>query len=72
MSGANEASPSAIAWRGIPSTYVICADDRAILPGLQRRMSARADEVVEWNTSHSPFASRPDLVADLLERLARA
>lgn len=62
----------AAAWRGIPSTYVICSDDRAILPALQRRMSARAGDLIEWATSHSPFASRPDLVGDLLERLARA
>lgn len=59
------------AWRAIPSTYVIAGQDRTILPSLQRTMSAHATEVVEWDTSHSPFASRPDLVADLLTRLTR-
>jgi pimeloyl-ACP methyl ester carboxylesterase len=60
-----------VAWRDIPSTYVVAAQDRAILPSLQRTMSARATDVVEWDTSHSPFASRPDLVAELLTRLTR-
>jgi pimeloyl-ACP methyl ester carboxylesterase len=60
----------AAAWRDIPSTYVVCALDRGILPELQREMSERATRTVEWPTSHSPFASRPDLVADLIESLA--
>ena len=60
-----------VAWHSIPSTYVICARDRAMDPYLQRRYAAQATEVVEWDTSHSPFLSRPYLVADLLEQLAR-
>jgi len=63
---------TAAAWHDAPSTYVLCAQDRVILPGLQRNMSKRASEVIEWETSHSPFASQPALVADLCERLARA
>jgi pimeloyl-ACP methyl ester carboxylesterase len=66
-----EVAPAA-AWRSAPSTYVVCARDRAILPELQRRMAQQADEVIQWDTSHSPFASQPALVADLLERLANA
>jgi pimeloyl-ACP methyl ester carboxylesterase len=60
----------AAAWRDVPSTYVICSEDKTIPPTLQRSMSARATEVVEWPTSHSPFASQPQLVADLLARLS--
>jgi pimeloyl-ACP methyl ester carboxylesterase len=60
----------AAAWRNMPSTYVVCALDRAILPALQRAMSARATDVVEWETSHSPFASQPELVADLIASFA--
>jgi pimeloyl-ACP methyl ester carboxylesterase len=63
---------TAPAWRGISSTYVVCAQDNAILPELQRHMARNADEVLEWDTSHSPFASQPSLVADLLARLAAA
>lgn len=59
------------AWRDTPSTYVLCTSDRAINPAFQRAMSARTTTVVEWDTSHSPFFSRPDLVADLLISLSR-
>lgn len=54
------------AWRSVPSTYVVCRDDRAIPASLQRQLAARAGTVLEWPTSHSPFLSRPDLVVDLL------
>jgi pimeloyl-ACP methyl ester carboxylesterase len=57
---------TAAAWHDIPSTYVVCTDDRAIPPVVQRALATRATNVVEWPTSHSPFLSRPDLVVDLL------
>jgi len=63
--------PRAIAWRDTPSTYVVCTQDRAVHPELQRVLSKRATNVVEWETSHSPFASRPDLVAELLVEIAK-
>ncbi len=58
------------AWRDIDSTYVVCTEDRAIHVGLQRELAAKTGQVVTWDTSHSPFVSRPDLVADLLSDLA--
>ena len=60
------------AWRDIPTTYALCTDDRAVPAGLQRSFAARASEVVEWPTSHSPFLSRPELVTALLADRARA
>jgi pimeloyl-ACP methyl ester carboxylesterase len=63
-------APAAIAWHDRPSTYVVCTNDRALIPALQFRMAPRATETVEWPTSHSPFLSRPDLVVDLLTSLA--
>ncbi|MFE2043374.1 alpha/beta hydrolase [Streptomyces sp. NPDC059477] len=54
------------AWRTIPTTYVLCQQDRVIHPEDQRAMAHNADELVEFDTSHSPFLSRPDLVADLI------
>ena len=63
---------TAAAWHDIPSTYVVCTDDRAIATSLQRALGARATHTEDWPTSHSPFLSRPALVVDLLERLARA
>jgi pimeloyl-ACP methyl ester carboxylesterase len=59
------------AWRTIPTTYVVCAEDRMIHPDTQREMAAVAGaEVLEWPSSHSPFLSHPDLVADLVARRA--
>ena len=51
-----------------------CAADRAILPALQTRFIAEADaafpgnptRVVDLDTSHSPFLSQPDRVADAI------
>ena len=59
------------AWRDHPTTYVLCRNDEAINPQTQRKMSALADTVVEWDCGHSPFFSDPDLVCDLLDRLAK-
>jgi pimeloyl-ACP methyl ester carboxylesterase len=72
MGGNTGAPATAAAWRSIPSTYVVCTQDRAILPELQRRMARHTDEVIEWEASHSPFASQPALVAELFARLAGA
>ena len=66
-----EQSPRAIAWREHPSTYVVCADDMAVHPQLQRILARRCTRSYEWPTGHSPFASRPELVAELLTGLAR-
>ncbi len=65
------ASPHEIAWRVKPSTYVVCTEDQGVHPDLQRIMARRCTESVEWPVGHSPFANRPDLVADLLVDLAR-
>jgi len=64
-------APRAVAWRHRPSTYAICSFDNIVHPELQRILARRADRVVEWPTGHSPFLSRPDLVADLLVDLAQ-
>ncbi len=58
------------AWREKPTTYVVCTDDRALPVALQRSAAARADDVVDMATSHSPFLSRPDEIAGVLARLA--
>ncbi|HZP29875.1 MAG TPA: alpha/beta hydrolase [Acidimicrobiia bacterium] len=60
-------------WHDIPATYVVCTEDRAIVPGFQRAMArARATTIVELPAGHSPFFSDPQAVADLLAELARA
>ena len=62
--------PPPAAWKQIESTYVVCSDDQTIAPESQRKMATNANHVVEWDTSHSPMLSRPELVADLLVDLA--
>jgi pimeloyl-ACP methyl ester carboxylesterase len=56
------------AWREIPSTYVVCGEDRATLPETQRAQAARATDVVELPVAHHPFVTQPDLMADVLLR----
>src|SRR5688572_8117370 len=54
------------AWKQIPSTYVVCTEDRIVAPAFQHVLARRCTNTVEWPTGHSPFLSRPELVADLL------
>jgi pimeloyl-ACP methyl ester carboxylesterase len=61
--------PTAVAWRERPSTYVVCTEDLAVHPDLQRVMARRCTDTVDWPTSHSPFLSAPERVADLLSAL---
>ena len=57
-----------VAWRDVPSTYVVCGEDRATPPEKQRAQAARATDVVELPAAHHPFVTRPDLMADVLLR----
>ena len=56
----------AAAWEQVPSTYLVCAQDRGTSPDLQREFARRARKVVELDTGHHPFLSRPAAVRDLL------
>jgi pimeloyl-ACP methyl ester carboxylesterase len=56
----------AAAWRQIPSTYLVCADDRGTPAELQREFAARAGNVVELDSGHHPFLSQPAAVRDLV------
>jgi pimeloyl-ACP methyl ester carboxylesterase len=56
------------AWLEVPSTYVVCTEDRAIPADVQRAAAARAGRTVEIPTGHHPFLSRPDLFAETLAR----
>jgi pimeloyl-ACP methyl ester carboxylesterase len=53
-------------WKSIPSTYVVCTNDAALPPVMQRRMAERATLVLELPTDHSPFTTRPGELAGLL------
>jgi len=66
----NEPSPLR-RWPKVESAYVVCRDDRALNPAWAR--TAARDrlgvEPVEIDGSHSPFMTRPDELAALLEPL---
>jgi hypothetical protein len=67
--------PSA-AWRTIPSSYLICEDDRAILVFVQEAMVKACQDggaqmqVERIFCSHSPFLSQPDTTVEVLGRAA--
>jgi hypothetical protein len=63
-------SPRAVAWREKPSTYVVCAEDRATPARAQREFAGRADRVVELPTGHHPMLSRPEQLALVLAEAA--
>jgi len=65
-------APTRFAWRTTPSTYVVCTEDRAVAPAIQRRMAERCGRVLELEASHSPFLSRPADVARIVADAARA
>jgi len=54
------------AWRNLPSTYLVCGQDRGTPAQLQREYSGRAGGVVELDTGHHPFLSQPAAVRDLI------
>ncbi|WJY54059.1 alpha/beta hydrolase [Streptomyces chengbuensis] len=57
------------AWRGVPSTYVVCEDDQALPARNQEAMAARSGTVHRIAGGHSPFLSRPAELAALLGRI---
>jgi pimeloyl-ACP methyl ester carboxylesterase len=60
------------AFAALPRAYVMCLQDMAIRPRLQRLMLERAgcDPVIEIDTDHAVWASRPEELAAALNRLA--
>jgi hypothetical protein len=54
------------AWTSVPSSYVVCGDDRVVRPDAQRERAALVGASVELDTDHSPFFSRPGALADFI------
>ncbi|MFJ4783825.1 alpha/beta hydrolase [Streptomyces sp. NPDC088794] len=59
----------AAAWQQVPSTYLVCAQDRGTPPRLQYEFARRAGRVVELDAGHHPFLSQPATFRDLLLNL---
>jgi pimeloyl-ACP methyl ester carboxylesterase len=54
------------AWQHVPSTYLVCAQDRGTPADRQREFAGRAASVVELDAGHHPFLSQPAAVRDLI------
>lgn len=54
------------AWQHVPSTYLLCTEDRGTPAMSQRAFAARASNVVELDAGHHPFLSQPAAVRDLI------
>jgi pimeloyl-ACP methyl ester carboxylesterase len=54
------------AWKHVPSTYLVCAEDRGTPAALQREFAVRAGSCVELDAGHHPFLSQPAAVRDLI------
>ena len=68
-----EAPTKKVAWKTIPSWYLITTADRCIPPDLQRflakRMKAKTTEI---NASHSVFVSQPGACVEVILDAAKA
>jgi pimeloyl-ACP methyl ester carboxylesterase len=61
------------AWKTIPSWYLVCTDDKMIPPPAQEFMSKRMNATVRSvASSHCPFVSHPEAVADIIALAAES
>lgn len=61
------------AWKSKPSHYLVASDDKMIPPPAQRAMAGRAKaQIVEVPGSHAVYVSRPQEVAEIIERAANS
>jgi pimeloyl-ACP methyl ester carboxylesterase len=61
------AASGPVAWRSVPSWYLLGTEDRAIPPATQRYMAERAKaSIVEIAASHASMVSQPDAVTELI------
>jgi len=64
------AETTTAAWQQVPSTYVVCAEDRSTNPDLQRAHAAKATTTRELPAAHFPMLSRPNLLAACIKEIA--
>ena len=64
---------TAAAWHQKKSWALVATRDRNINPDLERSMAKRAgSETIEVSASHAVYLSKPNEVARLIERAAKA
>ncbi|MER7930606.1 alpha/beta hydrolase [Streptomyces sp. NPDC096057] len=59
------------AWTSIPSSYVVCDDDRSLPPEYQKPFAERTGTTFHLPSGHTPLLSMTDDLADLLIHIAR-
>jgi pimeloyl-ACP methyl ester carboxylesterase len=55
-----------VAWREVPSTFVVCTEDRAIPTAKQRVHAAKATRTIELSCGHHPFLSQPETLTQVI------
>jgi pimeloyl-ACP methyl ester carboxylesterase len=60
----------AAVWDQVPTSYLVCAQDRGTPADRQREFARRAGQVIEVDAGHHPFLSQPAAVRDLVLGLA--
>jgi len=60
-----------LTWPDVPASYIVCTDDRTITPAWQRRAAREwlGVEPIELPGGHCPNVSRPEALAEALERV---
>jgi pimeloyl-ACP methyl ester carboxylesterase len=54
------------AWLDVPSSYLVCLDDKAVRLDQQRMRAGWAKHSIEIDCDHSPFFSAPDATASFI------
>lgn len=59
-------------WPDIPSSYILCTEDKAFVPDWSRRVARErlGVEAIELPGGHSPMLARPRQLAEVLSQLA--
>jgi pimeloyl-ACP methyl ester carboxylesterase len=61
------------AWKTLPSWYLVCTEDQMIPPPAQEFLAKRMNATVRSvPSSHCPFMSKPEAVADIIALAAEA
>jgi len=64
------ALPAALpAWQVLPSTYIVCTDDRILSQSAQEQMAKNADTTIRIDSDHSPFLSCPRILGEVLNEI---
>ena len=71
--GALQEPSGPVAWKTLPSWYVLGTEDAILPPALQQQMADRAkSKVTKVKASHLSMVSKPDTVVAVIESAARA